>query len=213
MRKVCYRIACAVFKAKINFQQNIKPYQVLCLYRERDEQHHQVHIRIKHTEGILYAEYSTGSADKGCMINAVKVLGLARLHPAGNDQLIKEVFIRGIYGKCPDQVVNLNCLYKHLQYSGAYTADKIKVKETNQADGILQDRAERKQRKHIKKDMLETAMHKHVGDKLPGPERGRVKIIFAEQGGYRSPRRTMVEQHISKKKYDINYQQVFYNRR
>ncbi|MCU0335575.1 MAG: hypothetical protein MUF62_11145 [Chitinophagaceae bacterium] len=64
------------------------------------------------------------------------------------------------------------------------TAGQVKDKEAPGGPYIFQHAAEQPEAKHVEKQVHEAAVHEHVGEQLPGPEQGAVKLVQGKGVGY-----------------------------
>jgi len=79
---------------------------------------------------------------------------------------------------CEVELTKLSCLLKQ---SCSYSAHEIEKDKLVSAKGLLNNSTEHPQRKHVKKQVLETAMHKHVGEKLVYSKVGSKEKMQAQQ--------------------------------
>ncbi len=70
----------------------------------------------------------------------------------------------------------LDILYSFLDKSRTDTAENIVEEETFGSPGLFENRSEHENSKHIKENVAESAVHKHISDKLC-----RIKVTCEEK--------------------------------
>jgi len=76
-----------------------------------------------------------------------------------------------------------NLAYKNIEYARTDAGDQVKNSEPFGAPIAFQDRPHKREGQHIEKDVADAAVHKHIGEKLVGPETIRMGAIERKVGG------------------------------
>src|SRR5690606_9880447 len=149
---------------------------------------------------------SARSTYHGCKVNGAhgsEIFGGESGEVAGNHSG-GTVKINMILGKRSSQdLVYFVTLHQKLKGKCTQAGDKVEINEPLRTQNLLDHRTEHKQSEHIEEQMGKVAMHKHVGNDLPGMKHGRIRIIYPEQLV------RLGKNHGTNEADEIEYKQVF----